>query len=64
MLVKISWSIGSIKGLPDIPAPTNTTLGCINYWLTQEAKNELGKDTEMKMTVSSAVFSFANVPAH
>lgn len=47
-----------------VRAPTNTTSGCINYWFTQEVKNELGKDREMKTTVSSsAVFSFANVPA-
>lgn len=48
-----------------LQAPANTTLGCINYWLTQEAKNELGKDRELKLTVPpSAVFNFADVPAH
>lgn len=30
-----------------LQAPTNTTSGCINYWLTLEAKKELGKFREM-----------------
>lgn len=41
-----------------LQAPTNTTLGCINYCLTLEAKKELGKDMKMRIiTINNNISS-------
>lgn len=51
-----------------LQASTNTTSGCINYWLALEAKKELGKDRQMRIIIiiitsaAAAVFSLAHVP--